>query len=135
MRLLHVCQRCFKTLITEKRGEAQIAGLPHMNSRKQGVQNLPRLLFPGKTYIISSAFEEQTFVSVINELLRNKVLGFDTETKPNFLKGNKVCRPPALVQLASNNLCIIWRLQRANRSESVPPLLADILTSNDILKV
>ena len=111
------------------------AGLPHVSLKKLDVMGLPRLLFPGKTFIINSAYEEQTFVTVINELAHNKVLGFDTETKPNFFKGSKVPRPPALVQLACSNLCVIWRLQRGNRSEAVPPLLAGILTSNDILKV
>ena len=112
-------------------------GLPHPRLKKQDVSSLPRLVFPGKTFIINSACEEQSFANVISKLVRSKVLGFDTETKPNFVASTKVPRPPALVQLACNDLCIIWRLQRcgSSRSETIPPLLADILTSSDILKV
>lgn len=113
------------------------AELPHPSLKKQDVSSLPRLVFPGKTFIVNSAYEEQSLANVISELGRCKVLGFDTETKPNFSARAEVPRPPALVQLACNNLCIIWRLQRcgSSRGETIPPLLADILTSTDILKV
>eukprot|EP00731_Ephydatia_muelleri_P029533 Em0021g56a len=139
-RLWHVCQGCLKNLPSEKSGVAQMSmsvGLPHPRLKKQDVSSLPRLVFPGKTFIINSACEEQSFANVISKLVRSKVLGFDTETKPNFVASTKVPRPPALVQLACNDLCIIWRLQRcgSSRSETIPPLLADILTSSDILKV
>jgi ribonuclease D len=65
----------------------------------------------------------------VQSLRNQKVLGFDTETKPSFKKGvvNKV----SLLQLATNQEVFLFRLNRIGLPESI----ADILSDENIVKV
>ena len=101
-----------------------------------------RAHFPGKCLLISHpATQEALYKDVILSLMAgSKVLGFDTEAKPSFLSGSRRHNPPCLVQLASEEVCVIWRLQIKGEScnyvgTNFPPLLRRILTSKDVLKV
>jgi ribonuclease D len=69
-----------------------------------------------------------TFYKVINRLKEERVLGFDTETKPTFKRGqrNKV----ALVQLSTSNLAVLFRVNRIG----LPPELLSILSNQNIIK-
>ncbi len=62
-------------------------------------------------------------------LLREKVIGFDTETRPSFRKGrpNKV----ALMQLSTDSTCYLFRLNKVG----LTPALCRLLESSDILKI
>jgi ribonuclease D len=63
------------------------------------------------------------FNKIIPELRRERILGFDTETKPSFRKGhrNKV----ALLQLAGSDIACLFRLNRIGLPEELARLLAD----------
>ena len=50
-------------------------------------------------------------------------LGFDTETRPSFKKGN--LNNVALIQLATDNRCYLFRLNRIGFSASLVRLLSD----------
>jgi len=50
-------------------------------------------------------------------------LGFDTETRPSFKKGN--LNNVALIQLATDNRCYLFRLNRIGFSSSLIRLLSD----------
>lgn len=70
----------------------------------------------------------ETFYDVIPRLKGSRVLGFDTETRPNFKRGkrNKV----SLLQLSSGNLACLFRINRIG----LPDELLDILSDPDITK-
>jgi ribonuclease D len=63
-------------------------------------------------------------------LLRADVLGFDTESKPTFLKG-EVSTGPHLVQLATDEAAYLFQIGAAPALE----LLKAVLESDTILKV
>ena len=64
-----------------------------------------------------------------DDLLRQTVIGFDTETQPVFRKGQGQ-KPPSLVQLASGNAVYLFQL----REKIVWPLLAELLAASHIVK-
>ena len=45
------------------------------------------------------------------ELLKESILGFDTETRPTFRKGEYY--PPALLQLAGENYVVLFQIQQS----------------------
>ena len=57
-------------------------------------------------------------------------LGFDTETRPTFRKGDVY--PPATLQLSTATDCLVVHLQHL---DSMPQILGDTLASDVILKV
>jgi ribonuclease D len=70
----------------------------------------------------------KTFNSVLPRLKSAKLLGFDTETRPMFVKGkrNKV----SLIQLATNNLAVLIRINKIG----VPDDLINMLSDPTIIK-
>ncbi|NLV17887.1 MAG: 3'-5' exonuclease domain-containing protein 2 [Bacteroidetes bacterium] len=81
--------------------------------------------FKGEIMVIE---ELKSFRAVIPLLLREKILGFDTETKPSFRKGmkNKV----SLIQLSTDNMACLFRINKLG----FPDELADILANPEIIK-
>ena len=93
---------------------------------KDEIRLLPLGFFTGRTVVVNSKTQLET---AIEELSRETILGFDTETKPNFVKGkyNRV----ALLQLASQSTAYLFPLAHYGMSEE----LKAILESSSILKV
>ncbi|MBR6140483.1 MAG: 3'-5' exonuclease domain-containing protein 2 [Bacteroidaceae bacterium] len=87
---------------------------------KQDMMDLPRVLFPGKIEVVVS---EHDAVRAVKFLLKQPLLGFDTETRPSFVKGRlyKV----ALLQVCSGELCFLFRLNRIGLPECLVKLLED----------
>ena len=87
---------------------------------KTKISELPRVLFEGRIVVILNESEAQR---AVDYLLSQTVLGVDTETRPSFKKGhmNKV----ALLQVASHNVCFLFRLNLLGKSPSVKRLLED----------
>lgn len=85
----------------------------------------PLRSFQGEIVLIDSMQKMQL---AVNELSRQKVIGFDTETKPSFKKGvvNKV----ALLQLSTKERAFLIRINRVG----LPQEIADILANGEILK-
>ena len=119
---------------------------PHLELKRSEIYSLPKATFRGRKIMIPRAIrhgqkiviassEESDYRDHILKLADNKVLGFDTEQNPTFFRGETPSWP-CLVQLASERVCIMWRLgQDAVRSKRLPPLLQSILTSAKVLKV
>lgn len=76
--------------------------------------NLPTGRYEGEIVCIDN---REALFSVLPGLFREKVLGFDTETRPSFKKGTR--HPLALLQLATQDR--VW-LIRLNRLGYVPEL-------------
>ena len=87
---------------------------------KEEIAELPIRAFEGK---INVPLTEEEICAAVGYLRRYPVLGFDTETRPNFRKGqhNNV----ALLQLSAGNEAFVVRLNKIKLPEVVKQLLAD----------
>ena len=97
-----------------------------VSTPKEYVATLPRYQFGGRIIVVQGHSEAARAVQV---LCRERILGFDTETRPVFHKGPM--RPPALVQLATHDTCFLFRIHRG----AIPSPLAALLSSPDVIKV
>lgn len=93
---------------------------------KEQLNQLPAETFKGKIYVIDN---EAAVMKAVQRLRNFSLLGFDTETRPSFMKGkvNKV----ALMQLASEDECYLFRLNKID----YPDALDDIICNPDIKKI
>ncbi len=90
------------------------------NITKEEIYQLPLRQFTGRIIVADNPASMQ---GALNFLDGKKVLGFDTETKPNFKKGhiNKV----SLLQIADNDTCIIFRLNLLGFPDELAGLISD----------
>ena len=93
---------------------------------KDLIQWMPVIGFSGEVIIVD---EPQQVADAIAYLRAQKVLGVDTESRPSFKRG--VRYPTALVQIASEERCYLFRLSKIG----LPQELANIFTDNTICKV
>ena len=92
---------------------------------KAEINELPLIAWEGENQILESAEEMEAAASI---LANESHLGFDTETRPSFKKGDYY--PPALIQIATEHCVYLFRI---SETETFDPLLP-ILESPDILK-
>jgi len=92
---------------------------------QEEINELPLKKYEGLTRIISS---QEGLVLAAQALKRETVVGFDTETKPSFAKGQYF--PVALLQLAGRDTVYIFQLQHL----VFPEMLQDVLANPDIIK-
>lgn len=92
---------------------------------KAEINELPLIQWEGEIRILNTAAEMQEAVTELQDFTQ---LGFDTETRPTFKKGQYY--PPALIQLASADCVYLFRISKIDTLEPVLP----ILESGDILK-
>lgn len=87
---------------------------------------LPRALFDGRVFVVQT---EQEARKAVSYLLDQPVLGFDTETRPTFRPGpmNEV----ALLQVATSDICFLFRLNRMGITDS----LVRLLTAKSVKRV
>lgn len=83
-------------------------------------ESLPFARWEGPVAVVSDASR----ISEGLRLLRGEpVLGFDTETRPSFRRGEAY--PPALVQLAGKEVVVLFQLGRVGLPDGLKALLAD----------
>ena len=92
---------------------------------KAEINELPLIAWEGEIRVLDNVASMQ---AVVEELKNETHLGFDTETRPTFKKGEYY--PPALIQLASEHCVYLFRISKTN---TLAPLLP-VLESPDILK-
>lgn len=90
------------------------------NITKEDIKHLPLLAFQGEIEIIDN--EEDCRIA-INKLRNKDILGFDTETKPAFIKGEY--NPTALIQLATDEIAYLFRLNKIGYPKSLFDLFED----------
>lgn len=85
---------------------------------KKKIGELPRVLFPGRIITILTEGEAQ---KAVDYLMKADILGFDSETKPNFKRGkqNKV----SLLQVSTLDTCFLFRLNRTGLCPAIIQLL------------
>jgi hypothetical protein len=75
--------------------------------------------FDGHVHLIRSA---QDIPGAVDHLSRERVLGFDTESRPSFQKGRTY--PPALLQLAGARSVYLFQLRHTGLADSLRGILA-----------
>lgn len=92
---------------------------------KAEINELPLINWKGRTEILTTVEE---MAKAVERLSHETVLGFDTETRPTFKKGDYY--PPALIQLGGTDCVYLFRI---SKTKTLSPLLP-ILESETILK-
>ena len=87
---------------------------------KQKIQELPCVRFEGRIIVI---FTERDADKAVDYLMRQPLLGIDTETRPSFQKGRT--HQVALLQVATHDTCFLFRLNKIGIPDSVIRLLED----------
>jgi ribonuclease D len=94
----------------------------------------PELLLPPYAGISLASVRlvktEQDAAEALAALLAMDVIGFDTESKPTFLKG-EVSTGPHLIQLATDDMAYLFQIGTG----AAPAMLKTVLESPTILKV
>ena len=84
--------------------------------------------FPGEIVVVNA--QDETFTQAIKYLKRQKVLGFDTETRPT-VSPDQHSNGTALLQLSGRGKAFLFRLQKCG----LPRSLASVLANPNIIKV
>lgn len=93
---------------------------------REYINSLPIIRFVGEVVVVDSAEQED---AVIRSLWGEKLVGFDTESKPAFQRG--VSYPISLVQLATENTAYLFQLQKTGFSDA----LAGFFSNKKIKKI
>ena len=93
---------------------------------KKIIQSLPKVEFEGRVVVIQTEGEAKR---AVDYLLQFPHLGIDTETRPNFKPGGM--NPVALLQVATYDVCFLFRLNRFG----LPDSLVQLLTAEGVKKV
>lgn len=88
---------------------------------KKGIATLPRAVFGGRIFVITTADEAE---KAVRYLLSQKILGVDTETKPSFKKGKTY--EVALLQVSTHDNCFLFRLNLIGMTPAIIRLLEDV---------
>lgn len=91
-----------------------------------GEENLELFQYGGNIRLITRASDTKDAIKVLS---RENILGFDTETRPAFKKGESYL--PALLQLATPEQCMIFRLHQTGLTAD----LIELLEESSIIKV
>ena len=87
---------------------------------KNAIARLKRVVFPGKIVVVVSPEEAERCVDY---LLSQRVLGFDTETRPAFKRGEHFkC---SLLQVSAEDSCFLFRLNYMGLTPAIIRLLSD----------
>jgi ribonuclease D len=93
---------------------------------KEEVAGLDLIEFKGPITLIDNM---ETFAASMPHIAAERILGFDTETKPSFKKGK--VHPTSLIQLATLERAWIIRVSRIG----YPKILLDLLSGEETVKV
>lgn len=93
---------------------------------KAEIATLPRACFEGRIITIQNEGDAE---KAVDYLLSRSILGFDTETKPNFTPGK--LNAVALLQVCDGETCFLFRLNQIGLPDCVVRLLSD----QEVLKI
>jgi ribonuclease D len=93
--------------------------------RRDEINALPMRRYEGPIDVIG---REEDVPAAIEALTGHGVLGFDTETRPSFRKGESY--PPALIQLTNEDRSFLFQLSKTG----IPTGLRDLLSNPEVVK-
>lgn len=82
---------------------------------------LPVLRYTGRTHLVTDAADLSRAARAIE---RERVVGFDTETRPTFRKGQN--HLPSLVQIATSRSVYLFQLARLDCSRALAEVFGDV---------
>ena len=97
----------------------------HVKLSKNEINALPLIQYEGDIEILNS---NDNIQAAINDLKYYDLIGFDTETKPTFVKGP--LNPPSIMQLACDDKVYIFQLD----NDEIFKQLSLILSNKNITK-
>lgn len=92
---------------------------------REAMAQLPMRRYEGRVCVVATRSELN---EALADMQQEAVVGFDTETRPAFNKGERY--DPALVQVATARAVYLFQLRRVD----VIPGLAEVLSAPDIVK-
>jgi len=92
---------------------------------KTEINSLPLRYYNGPIHIIQTAEQAKEACTI---LIKEKVLGFDTETRPAFNKGQSYL--PSLLQMAGEKVVYLFQLSNCGLTDSI----INLLSNDDIIK-
>ena len=99
----------------------QPAALNKNKLSKTEINSLPLRYYNGAIRIIQTAEQAKDACAI---LIKEKVLGFDTETRPAFKKGQSYL--PSLLQLAGTKVVYLFQLSQCGLTDSIIILLSNV---------
>lgn len=93
---------------------------------KQAVNQMTRVTFPGHIHIVDAISQVK---SAVNALRTAPVIGFDTETRPTFKRGDR--HTVALLQLSTDDDAFLFRLNMTG----IPAPIKELIEDDSIIKV
>ena len=87
---------------------------------KEQISQLPKICFSGTVHLVDSPKKLRNALDFLN---KETLLGFDTESKPVFQKGEY--QPPCLVQLATLEDAFVIQLAPAGGLKALLPILSN----------
>ena len=96
------------------------------NISKDDIAQLPKAVYSGQIEVIRNVSDLSIWLPI---LVKEKIIGFDTETKPSFKKGEK--NTISLLQLATADLALLVKLKEVG----LPDELIAFFEDPTILKV
>ncbi len=93
---------------------------------KEQIAELPIAVFPGRIIVVQTQAESEKAISYLEKF---DTIGFDTETRPSFTKGQM--RKIALMQLSTEDTCFLFRLNLID----IPESLIHILVNPKVRKI
>lgn len=105
----------------------RIAGMPLppdfvKTITKEAVNELPIRRYEGRVVLVAG---DEALAQAGEDLAQERVVGFDTETRPTFRVGQKY--PPALAQVATARAVYLFQLQQADFSFALRTVLESSL--------
>ena len=97
----------------------------HVKLSKNEINALPLIQYEGDIEILTS---KDNIQAAINDLKYYDLIGFDTETKPTFVKGP--LNPPSIMQLACDDKVYIFQFD----NDEIFKQLSSILSNKNITK-
>ena len=97
----------------------------HVKLSKNEINALPLIQYEGDIEILTS---KDNIQAAINDLENYDLIGFDTETKPTFVKGP--LNPPSIMQLACDDKVYIFQFD----NDKIFKQLSSILSNKNITK-
>ncbi|MBD5255937.1 MAG: 3'-5' exonuclease domain-containing protein 2 [Barnesiella sp.] len=99
---------------------------PTISIPKNIIGELPAAEFKGRIQVIDNAADAR---AAVRYLSRQPIVGFDSETRPSFRRGNT--HNVALVQLSTHDICFLFRI---NKIGFVEPL-RNFLQLDSVVKI
>lgn len=93
---------------------------------KEQLSTMPTVEFPGSIIVLENIPDALKALRYLNSC---QAVGFDTETKPNFRKGQT--NTVSLIQISTSDQCFLFRINKLGFFQE----LRDFMESTDVLKI